>query len=108
MRGAVLALVLAGALVNTGCAATIGAVGGIGGLAGYYFLTGGGAMNDENLQREAARVLEVSPDDVEVFNVDRGALNVSWMVRTPDGVFACNADDMVERVSCLPEDEGTP
>jgi hypothetical protein len=62
----------------------------------------GCASTTENLRMETAHVLgaNVSPDQVTVTNVDRGASNVKWNAAAPSGKYACWADDMVRKVSC--------
>ena len=61
----------------------------------------GCASNPETLQRETARVIgDISPEQVQVSNVKRGATNVSWDANTPKGAYGCSADDMVRRPMC--------
>jgi hypothetical protein len=63
----------------------------------------GCASTTENLRLETARFLggNVSPGQVTVTAIDRGASSVKWAAATPDGNYACGADDMVRRVSCV-------
>ncbi len=62
----------------------------------------GCASTGENLQRETARVLgDISPDQVQVSGIDRGATNVKWEAQTPKGTYGCSADDMVRRPYCV-------
>jgi len=63
----------------------------------------GNASNETTLKRETARSIGkgISPDQVKISNIDRGAYNVSWVAKTPKGKFSCSADDMVHRVNCL-------
>ena len=51
---------------------------------------------------ETARFLggSVSPGQVTVTDIDRGASNVQWKAAAPNGNYACWADDMVRKVSC--------
>ena len=62
----------------------------------------GCASTTENLRMETAHVLgaNVSPDQVTVTNVDRGASNVKWNAAAPSGQYECWADDMVRKVNC--------
>jgi hypothetical protein len=62
----------------------------------------GCASTGENLQRETARFLggNVAPEQVQVFDVVRGAASVRWRAVAPGGRLDCSADDMVRRVHC--------
>ena len=62
----------------------------------------GCASTDNNLQRETARSIggNVTPEQVTVSNIDRGATSVKWQAVAPGGRYACSADDMVRRVLC--------
>ena len=62
----------------------------------------GCASTGENLQRETARAIggNVSPEQVTVSGVDRGATSVKWKASAPTGSYDCSADDMVRRVLC--------
>ncbi len=76
----------------------------------------GCAITAENLQRETARVIgDISPDQVRVSNIQRGAglvvlrqplinrrrvTDVKWEAETTKGVFSCSADDMMRRAYC--------
>jgi hypothetical protein len=58
--------------------------------------------SDVNLRRETARsVGDLTPDQVNVADVDRGMTNVDWKAVTPKGTFRCSADDMLRRVNCV-------
>ncbi len=63
----------------------------------------GCASTGENLQRETARAIggNVSPEQVRVSDVDRGATSVKWKATAPSGNYDCSADDMVRRVLCV-------
>ncbi|MGJ7526611.1 hypothetical protein [Variovorax sp. GB1P17] len=62
----------------------------------------GCASTGDNLQRETARAIggNVTPEQVTVSNIDRGATSVKWQATAPGGRYACSADDMVRRVLC--------
>jgi hypothetical protein len=61
------------------------------------------ASTAENLQRETARSIgsNISPNDVTVSNINRGATSVSWDAAAKGVNYNCSADDMVRRVSCV-------
>jgi hypothetical protein len=61
------------------------------------------ASSIENVQRETARSIggDVLPDMVVVKNLDRGVTSVKWDAETPNGRYACSADDMMRRVLCV-------
>lgn len=63
----------------------------------------GCASTGDNLQRESARSIggNVSPEQVTITDIDRGATSVKWKAATPTGNFDCSADDMVRRVLCI-------
>jgi len=62
----------------------------------------GCASSVANLQRETARYIgDIHPDQVKVYNIDRGATNVKWEADTPKGKYSCSADDMIRRVYCV-------
>jgi hypothetical protein len=64
----------------------------------------GCASNIQSLQRESARNIgnNLRPNDITILDVERGALNVYWKAKTPDGAtYDCDADDMVRRVNCV-------
>ena len=63
----------------------------------------GCASTEANLQRESARSIGqgLSPNQVVIADIDRGATNVSWTAETPKGKFKCFSDDMVRRVNCV-------
>ncbi len=62
----------------------------------------GCASTNENLQRETARFIgDISPAEVSVSSIDRGATSVKWAAETPKGKYDCSADDMVRRVHCV-------
>jgi hypothetical protein len=62
----------------------------------------GCASTTENLRMETARFLggNVSPGQVTVTDIDRGASNVKWKAAAPNGNYDCWADDMLRKVSC--------
>ena len=62
----------------------------------------GCASTGDNLQRETARSIggNVSPEQVTVSDIDRGATSVKWKASAPTGNYDCSADDMVRRVLC--------
>ena len=61
------------------------------------------ASTSDNLRRETARFIggNLSPDQVNVSNIDRGITAVKWDAETPKGKYTCSADDMVRRVNCV-------
>ncbi len=63
----------------------------------------GCANTGANLQRETARSIggNVSPEQVAVSDVDRGATAVKWKATAPTGKYECSADDMLRRVLCV-------
>jgi len=63
----------------------------------------GCASNNENLQRSTARSIErnLSPDVINISNVDRGALSVKWTAEAQGTTYSCSADDMVRQVYCV-------
>ena len=65
-------------------------------------LLSGCASTTENLRMGTAHALggNVTPEQVTVTNIDRGASNVKWAAAAPGGNYACWADDMVRKVSC--------
>lgn len=63
----------------------------------------GCASSTDNLQRASATFMghNVSPENVGVSNVQRGATEVRWTATAPNGTaYSCSADDMVRRPSC--------
>lgn len=57
---------------------------------------------DANLRRETARSIgNLTPNQVSVYDVNRGFTNVDWKAKTPKGDFECFADDNVRRVNCV-------
>lgn len=62
----------------------------------------GCSSTGDNLQRETARSIggNVSPEQVTVSDIDRGATSVKWKATAPNGRYDCSADDMVRRVLC--------
>ena len=60
------------------------------------------ASTTENLGMETARFLggNITPDQIRVSDIDRGATNVKWKAAAPNGNYECWADDMVRKVSC--------
>ena len=65
----------------------------------------GCASSPVNLQRETARVLgnRVSPEGVEVSNISRSLMSVTWTATAQGKHYRCSADDMVRRPSCVEE-----
>ncbi len=63
----------------------------------------GCASTGDNLQRETARSIggNISPEQVSVSAIDRGATNVKWQATAPTGNYDCSADDMVRNVLCI-------
>ena len=59
--------------------------------------------SQENLQRATAMSVGngLSPQSVNVSDVDRGMTSVTWNAATPLGRYACSADDMVRRPYCV-------
>ena len=77
-------------------------------LAAILVLAGCANM-DSALQRETARAIDgnVRPDDVKLSNVDRSFMSVKWNVEVDQqGLYECNADDMLKRVNCVKLDVG--
>jgi hypothetical protein len=62
----------------------------------------GCASTPDNLARETARAIGgVRSDQVTISDVKRGATSVRWVATAPDGVYDCEADDMVRRVNAV-------
>ena len=63
----------------------------------------GCANTNANLGRETARSIggNVSPEQVQITDVDRGMTSVTWKATAPTGIYDCSADDMVRRVLCV-------
>jgi hypothetical protein len=62
----------------------------------------GCANSNSNLMRESARVIgNVSPEQVTVYDVNRGMMNVDWKATTPNGKYNCSSDDMMRRPFCV-------
>ena len=62
----------------------------------------GCASTPDNLARETARTIGgLTSSQVTVSDVKRGATSVSWVAKTPSGVYDCEADDMVRRVNAV-------
>lgn len=65
-----------------------------------------GANSDRNLKAYMAqRVMEdthqlVEPEQITLIDVRRGMFRVSWQADTPNGRYACTADDMMRNPSC--------
>ena len=70
----------------------------------------GCASTIENVQRETARSIggDVLPDKVVVKDLDRRATSVKWNAETPNGTYACSADDMMRRVLCVKNPAAAP
>jgi len=73
-------------------------------LIAFCLFLSGCANSTANLQRETAREIggNLRPSDVEVSNINRGALEVTWQATTPKGAYDCFADDMLRRINCVP------
>jgi hypothetical protein len=56
-------------------------------VSGILVTLFGCASTGKNLQRETARVIgsNVSPEQVQVSDIDRSATNVNWKAATPAG-----------------------
>jgi hypothetical protein len=69
----------------------------------FLGLVCGCANTDANLQRESARTIGrgLTPDQIVIADANRGITNVSWVAKTPKGMFKCFADDMLRRVNCV-------
>ena len=67
------------------------------------FVVTGCASNNENLQRSTARSIgkDLSPDVINILNVDRGASSVKWTADAQGATYSCSADDMVRQVYCV-------
>jgi hypothetical protein len=62
----------------------------------------GCASTPHNLARETARVIGgLRSDQVSIPNIERGATDVRWVATTPNGIYDCEADDMVRRVNAV-------
>jgi hypothetical protein len=63
----------------------------------------GCASTAPNLQRETARVLgtQLSPEGVEVSNIARSLMSVTWTATARGKHYQCSADDMVRRPYCV-------
>ncbi len=65
-----------------------------------------GANSDQNLKLEVAQQVmvdthrEVKPEAIMLHDVHRGVFHVTWQATTPNGEYACRADDMLKNVSC--------
>jgi hypothetical protein len=60
------------------------------------------ANTDAKLRAATARLIDgINPNQVTVYDVDRGMLSVDWKAQTPKGEYICKADDMVRRPSCV-------
>ena len=67
----------------------------------------GCANTSANLQRETARFIGgISSEQVTVSDVQRGMTDVKWKAETPNGLYNCEADDMVRRVNCTRQSSG--
>jgi hypothetical protein len=88
----------------SGCAAAAIVVPAGLGAGTFYMIKkmGGSASSEVNLKRETGRILNVDPERISVYEIDRHATSVSWKATTPDGSYNCSADDMVRRPVCFP------
>lgn len=65
-----------------------------------------GANSDKNLKRATADTVTqdtktlTSPDSITLTDVQRGAFRIRWQANTPNGPYACTADDMMRQFSC--------
>jgi hypothetical protein len=74
-------------------------------VLGMIFFTGCASTSD-NLARETARTIGgLRPDQVTISDVQRGMTSVSWVAKTPSGVYDCAADDMVRRVNAVKREQ---
>jgi hypothetical protein len=78
------------------------------GLTGLTLCAGGlllaaCASGEDSLQRATATAIgnNTNPDSVVISDIDRGMMNVKWNAKTPNGHYACSADDMVRRPYCV-------
>ena len=62
----------------------------------------GCASSPEALQRATAMSVSghVRPDEVAIFDVQRGMMDVSWTASAGGLNYACSSDDMVRRPYC--------
>jgi hypothetical protein len=61
------------------------------------------ASTVNGLQKATARNIDTNylSTEIEITDVDRQAMNVDWVAKTPDGKsYRCTADDMVRQVKC--------
>ena len=69
-------------------------------IVGLLFV--GCASTSDNLARETARTIGgLRSEQVAVSDVKRGVTSVSWVATTSNGVYDCEADDMVRRVNAV-------
>lgn len=61
----------------------------------------GCTSSTDNLQRATAMSVGSSPDRVTVANVERGISDVRWTADAGGRRYACSADDVVRRPSCV-------
>lgn len=69
----------------------------------FLMAMSGCASNIQNLQRATAMSIEGDylPEDIQVDDIDRSAMNVNWSATTRHGKkYRCSADDMVRKTVC--------
>ena len=71
-------------------------------ITGFGALAGC-ASTGASLQRATATTigLNTAPEDVQIIETHRSAMNVRWIAQTPSGRYSCSADDMVRRPYCV-------
>lgn len=62
----------------------------------------GCASTTPNLQRASALAIgNITPEAIQVAQVQRSVTAVKWQALTPQGTYGCSADDMVRRPLCV-------
>lgn len=59
------------------------------------------ASSDQSLRAASASSLRVAPDRIAVADIQRGMMDVTWTANANGRRYACIADDMVRRPSCV-------
>lgn len=65
-----------------------------------------GANSDKNLKDAVAQQVmedthkDISVDNITLHDIHRGMFGVKWRATTPNGEYACRADDMLRNVHC--------
>jgi hypothetical protein len=72
-------------------------------IAFSVVLLAGCASSSAELQRATATSVggNLAPDQVAIVDVNRGLTEVSWTATAGGRNYACSADDMVRRTSCV-------